>query len=173
MNPSPSNSRIDGVDSDSDDSVVIVDDVKVEPDVMEVEPDEEEDKPPTFEEEIISMAVGEEPSGTDVVARIMIRIPDRKRLIRKFLLADTVTKLYAFIAVRVYRISSLNLILYSLNSGVLNRILFFSKLLSFLLRHVRKQSTFHSNRSNAMTMPRVGKPSSARVDFFLRICGHV
>lgn len=44
------------------------------------------------------MAVGEEPSGTDGVARIMIRIPDRKRLIRKFLLADTVTKLYAFIA---------------------------------------------------------------------------
>jgi len=99
MNPSPSSSKMDDVDSDSDDSVVIVDEMKVEADERNVEPDEEEeDKPPTFDEEIISMGVGEEPSGADGVARIMIRMPDGKRLIRKFLLTDTVKILYAFIA---------------------------------------------------------------------------
>lgn len=84
----PSSEKMNESDSDSDESVVIVDEMKIE----------DEDKPPTFEEEIISLEVGEEPSGTDGVARIMIRMPDGKRLIRKFLLIDRVKKVYAFIA---------------------------------------------------------------------------
>merc|ERR1719491_2934252 len=83
-------------DSDDDDSVVIVDQPNMEEEEEEVE--EEEDMPLTFEEEIISIVVGEEPTGTDGVARVMIRMPDGKRLIRKFLLSDSVTIIYAFIA---------------------------------------------------------------------------
>jgi len=91
MNPSPTkmnDSDIEiEIESDSDDSVVIVNEMKIE-----------DDKPPTFEEEIISLVVGEEPTGKDGVARIMIRMPDGKRLIRKFMLTDTVKIIYAFIA---------------------------------------------------------------------------
>merc|ERR1740139_1536068 len=86
------------VQSDSDDSVVIVPQPDMEVEEKEEEVEEEEDMPPTFEEEIISIVVGEEPIGTDGVARVMIRMPDGKRLIRKFLLSDTVTIIYAFIA---------------------------------------------------------------------------
>jgi len=86
------------VQSDSDDSVVIVPQPNMEVEEKEEEEEEEEDMPPTFEEEIISIVVGEEPIGTDGVARVMIRMPDGKRLIRKFLLSDTVTIIYAFIA---------------------------------------------------------------------------
>lgn len=91
MNPSPTKSNdSDGdidIESDSDESVVIVNEMKIE-----------DDKPPTFEEEIRSLVVGEDPVGTDGVAKIMIRMPDGKRLIRKFMLTDTVTLIYAFIA---------------------------------------------------------------------------
>ncbi len=62
--------------------------------------DEEEEQVLTFHDEIVSMEVGEEPSGTDGVARIMIRMPDGKRLVRKFKLDDTVKVVYAFVSVR-------------------------------------------------------------------------
>lgn len=84
-------------DSDSDDSVVIVPHPDMDVEEKEEEK-EDEDMPPTFEEEIISIVVGEEPVGTEGVARVMIRMPDGKRLIRKFLSSDTVTIIYAFIA---------------------------------------------------------------------------
>lgn len=91
MNPSPTKTNDSDIDiesdNDSDESVVIINEMKIE-----------EDKPPTFEEEIISVVVGEEPAGTDGVAKIMIRMPDGKRQMRKFMLTDTVTIIYAFIA---------------------------------------------------------------------------
>eukprot|EP01083_Nonionella_stella_P284134 967109_1 len=52
----------------------------------------------TFHDEILAMNVGEEPSGTDGVARIMIRMPDGKRLVRKFKVDDAVKMVYAFVS---------------------------------------------------------------------------
>lgn len=52
----------------------------------------------TFHDEIVAMDVGEEPTGTNGVARIMIRMPDGKRLVRKFNLNDTVKMIYAFVS---------------------------------------------------------------------------
>ena len=45
------------------------------------------------------MDVEEEPTGSDGVAKIMIRMPDSKRLVRKFKLDDTVKMVYAFVSV--------------------------------------------------------------------------
>merc|ERR1712157_300337 len=50
-----------------------------------------------FEQEITAMDIGEEPTGKDGVARVMIRMPDGKRLVRKFLLTDAVKIIYAFV----------------------------------------------------------------------------
>jgi hypothetical protein len=51
---------------------------------------------PTFIEQIIAMEVGEEPSAD--AARIMIRMPDGKRLVRRFKMDDNVKIIYAFVA---------------------------------------------------------------------------
>jgi UBX domain. len=50
----------------------------------------------TFTDEIIALQVGEEPS--EKAARIMIRMPDGKRLVRRFKLDDTVKVIYAYVA---------------------------------------------------------------------------
>ena len=55
-----------------------------------------EPKEPSFMEQIIAMDVGEEPS--DKAARVMIRMPDGKRLVRRFKMDDTVKIIYAFVA---------------------------------------------------------------------------
>jgi len=52
-----------------------------------------------FGEEIAGMDVGEEPTENDGVAKVMIRMPDGKRLVRKFRVDDVVKKVYAFVAV--------------------------------------------------------------------------
>lgn len=54
--------------------------------------------PSTFEDDISSMTVGNEPLGLNGVAKIMIRMPDGKRLVRKFMEKDTVKIIYAFVA---------------------------------------------------------------------------
>jgi hypothetical protein len=51
---------------------------------------------PTFMEQIVAMEVGDEPSAG--AARIMIRMPDGKRLVRKFKMDDNVKIIYAFVA---------------------------------------------------------------------------
>lgn len=59
--------------------------------------EEDESKPSAFEKEILSMDVGDEPtSGT--VARVQIRMPDGKRLVRKFGGESPVKLIYAFVA---------------------------------------------------------------------------
>ncbi|KAL7462170.1 hypothetical protein ACHAXS_002559 [Conticribra weissflogii] len=88
-----------------DDSVEIVD---MEDDVNDSshesgngeEGKEEEDlKKPSFETDIRFMPVGDEPApGTGGVARVQIRMPDGKRLVRKFRGDDTVKVIYAFVA---------------------------------------------------------------------------
>lgn len=57
-----------------------------------------EEKPSSFWDDISSMNVQDEPSTTTNVARIMIRLPDGKRLVRKFDNNGTVKDIYAFVA---------------------------------------------------------------------------
>ena len=89
-------------DSDDDDDVKIASGVNDE-DMDTREDDEgvglEAAKEVTFHDEILAIDVGEEPTGTKGVARIMIRMPDGKRLVRKFKLEDTVKIIYAFVSV--------------------------------------------------------------------------
>ncbi len=56
----------------------------------------EEAKPRSFQDEIIAMEVGDEPS--ENAARVMIRMPNGKRLVRRFDMESTVKKIYAFVA---------------------------------------------------------------------------
>uniref|UniRef100_A0A7S4JAM3 UBX domain-containing protein n=1 Tax=Odontella aurita TaxID=265563 RepID=A0A7S4JAM3_9STRA len=53
--------------------------------------------PPTFEEGLLTAEVGDEPTSGDV-ARVQIRMPDGKRLVRKFRGNDPVRTIYAFVA---------------------------------------------------------------------------
>eukprot|EP00565_Helicotheca_tamesis_P001050 CAMPEP_0185740090 /NCGR_PEP_ID=MMETSP1171-20130828/36969_1 /TAXON_ID=374046 /ORGANISM="Helicotheca tamensis, Strain CCMP826" /LENGTH=608 /DNA_ID=CAMNT_0028411843 /DNA_START=294 /DNA_END=2117 /DNA_ORIENTATION=+ len=100
----------DDVVMDSDEEVVIDDDDEVEcvgsnmggtakpaAATATEEAKEGEKKPPSLEEELATMDVGDEPAGGDV-ARIQIRMPDGKRLVRKFRGSDTVKVIYAFVA---------------------------------------------------------------------------
>mmetsp|Transcript_23546 Transcript_23546/g.35139 ORF Transcript_23546/g.35139 Transcript_23546/m.35139 type:complete len:164 (+) Transcript_23546:257-748(+) len=95
------------IDSDDDDEVIIDDDDEVVcvgsgtnetmAPVTETEK-EEEKKPRTLEEEIVTMDIGDEPAAGKDTARVQIRMPDGKRLVRKFRRDDTVKVIYAFVA---------------------------------------------------------------------------
>eukprot|EP00541_Cyclophora_tenuis_P008639 CAMPEP_0116559596 /NCGR_PEP_ID=MMETSP0397-20121206/10487_1 /TAXON_ID=216820 /ORGANISM="Cyclophora tenuis, Strain ECT3854" /LENGTH=406 /DNA_ID=CAMNT_0004085389 /DNA_START=1 /DNA_END=1221 /DNA_ORIENTATION=- len=61
----------------------------------EPEPEPEPKKPPSFIEALLSIEVGEEPSDG---GRIQLRMPDAKRMVRKFSSSDTVRTIYAFVA---------------------------------------------------------------------------
>ena len=89
-----------GADDDSD-SVVYVDDSnneEEEDEPMDSKPvaKEAEEKPKSILNELLSVPVGDEPASG---ARIQIRMPDGKRVIRKFAGSDLVKVIYAFIAV--------------------------------------------------------------------------
>jgi hypothetical protein len=98
------------IDSDQDEADVVESVQKYKTDDVAVDVDgntktdseqntNETNKPITFEDEILSMDVGEEPtSGTDDIAGIMFRMPNGKRLVRNFSVHDTVKKIYAFVA---------------------------------------------------------------------------
>jgi len=58
--------------------------------------EEEKPKEPSFQDEIVAMEVGDEP--TENAASIMIRMPDGKRLVRRFGKDDVVKVIYAFVA---------------------------------------------------------------------------
>lgn len=60
--------------------------------------DTDESKPSPFEKEILSMDVEDEPTSKDNVARVQIRMPDGKRLVRKFAGDSPVKVIYAFVA---------------------------------------------------------------------------
>ena len=87
---------IDHDDDDNDDNFKIEEE---EVTIIDHDDNIEEVKQPSFHDQIVAMDVGDEPEGTDGVARIMIRMPDGKRLVRKFKLEDPVKIVYAFIAV--------------------------------------------------------------------------
>lgn len=80
----------DDVDDESIDDVAYAD--SFTSDVLPAE----DKKQPTFMDEIIAMLVGEEPVGSS--ARIMIRMPDGKRLVRRFKTDDSVKMIYAYVA---------------------------------------------------------------------------
>jgi hypothetical protein len=82
-------SHDDEDEMDEDENVVCLD--------KEVEQQEE---PPSLAQELALIEVGEEPEGTENVARIQIRMPDGKRLVRKFRGDAPVKTVYAFVAVR-------------------------------------------------------------------------
>jgi hypothetical protein len=74
------------------------DDDEVEYLGMADDPSDEPDAEPSFVQELLELNVGEEPASGG--ARIQIRMPDAKRLVRKFSPDDTVKSIYAFVAVR-------------------------------------------------------------------------
>ena len=85
----------DAEDNDDDVEILDCDDAKTDNAIEDTA--EDESKPSPFEKEILSMEVGDEPtSGT--VARVQIRMPDGKRLVRKFGGESTVKLIYAFVA---------------------------------------------------------------------------
>jgi hypothetical protein len=87
------------MDDDEDDDIMSQNENgNAKDDSVSMDLSEDNKKEITFHDEIISMEVGEEPSGTDGVARIMIRMPDGKRLVRKFRLENTVKTVYGFVA---------------------------------------------------------------------------
>ena len=53
----------------------------------------------SWETEIARLDVGDEPMINEGVAKIMFRMPDGKRLVRKFYLTDPVKKVYGYVAV--------------------------------------------------------------------------
>ena len=69
--------------------------------VVDNEENDDDAKPAalnTFEQEILALDVGDEPTSGNNVARIQIRMPDGKRLVRKFKGDDSVKIIYAFVA---------------------------------------------------------------------------
>lgn len=98
------NDENDSIIIDSDDDDDIDDDRKQKADSMDgndttMATDENDTaKEPTFEDEIATMAVADEPEGQKGAARIMLRMPDGKRVVRKFSVDSTVKEIYAFIA---------------------------------------------------------------------------
>jgi hypothetical protein len=77
-------------DNDDDDEVEYV---EIADDASDIEPEAER----SFVHDLLTLNVGEEPASG---ARIQIRMPDAKRLVRKFSPHDTVKSIYAFVAVR-------------------------------------------------------------------------
>jgi len=91
----------DDVSEGDDDDVVCLDSPPQNSDdvtgAVPMQDVEGENTSTVFEQEITAMDIGEEPTGKDGVARVMIRMPDGKRLVRKFLLTDAVKIIYAFV----------------------------------------------------------------------------
>jgi hypothetical protein len=78
----------------SEEDVVIVGDVVV---IDDVSPPAKEEKSPSFHDELLAFTIPDEPGDG---YRIQLRMPDGKRLVRKFSASDPVRTVYALIAVR-------------------------------------------------------------------------
>ena len=94
-------------DDDDDDDVQFIgtskDDGDSKPKAKEedTKPPAEEEKPPSLFNELLDIAVADEPAQGG--ARIQIRMPDGKRKVRKFDSSLTVKTIYAFVAVSFHR----------------------------------------------------------------------
>lgn len=60
--------------------------------------EEDEGLSDTFEQRLLDQDIGEEPTSGGDIARVQIRMPDGKRLVRKFRGEDSVRVIYAFVA---------------------------------------------------------------------------
>mmetsp|Transcript_8012 Transcript_8012/g.15082 ORF Transcript_8012/g.15082 Transcript_8012/m.15082 type:complete len:504 (+) Transcript_8012:129-1640(+) len=90
-------SSIEYVMEDNEDDEFVEDNTQqVDSSIQGVSSPPKEEKRPTFIDEIIALQVGEEPSENS--ARVMIRMPDGKRLVRRFKLDHTVKVIYAYVA---------------------------------------------------------------------------
>lgn len=103
MNDTVNDSFEDVSDDDNEYESTGMDEDDEDDDVEVIEPSSnvrraavEEKKEPTFMDELIALDVGDEPS--DNAARVMIRMPDGKRLVRKFKMDNKVKVIYAFVA---------------------------------------------------------------------------
>jgi UBX domain-containing protein 7 len=85
---------IDGSAEDDKKPSAVDDSTKAKEEEVEAE---EEPGPSAFEQEILTMEVGDEPTAGDV-ARVQIKMPDGKRLVRKFAGDSPVKLIYAFVA---------------------------------------------------------------------------
>ena len=86
-------------EDDGDGDVEVIDETEdlKKPSADATNDDEDEAKPSAFEKEIRIMEVGDEPTSGDV-ARVQIKMPDGKRLVRKFAGDSPVKIIYAFVA---------------------------------------------------------------------------
>jgi UBX domain-containing protein 7 len=87
----------DGVDDDGDAEIQYLDDSDDDDEVQVVDSKPvAEEKQPTLNDELLSFAVSDEPTDG---SRLQLRMPDGKRVIRKFAASDLVRAIYAFIVV--------------------------------------------------------------------------
>lgn len=89
----------DAVDDDGDAEIEYLDESDVDDDevqVLDSKPVAEEEKQPTFNDQLQSCAIPNEPEDG---SRIQMRMPDGKRVVRKFAATDLVLAIYAFISV--------------------------------------------------------------------------
>jgi hypothetical protein len=90
--------------------------------------EEEAEKEPSFLEMLLATTVAPEPATGG--ARIQIRMPNAKRLVRKFDPADTLKSIYAFVAVSSYYLFNVNGLKYAAATVV---VILTNEYFSFLL----------------------------------------
>jgi UBX domain-containing protein 7 len=93
----------DDDDDDDDDEYDMEDDGEEEIECLGTEEEMKQAAEPTFLDQLVGMTVPDEPSGAG--ARVQLRMPDGKRLVRKFAGADNVRTIYAFVAVSAFVVS--------------------------------------------------------------------
>jgi hypothetical protein len=89
--------------NDDDDEYDMEDDDEGEIEWLGTEVEMKQVAEATFLDQLVGMTVPDEPSGAG--ARVQLRMPDGKRLVRKFDGADKVKMIYAFVAVSVFVVS--------------------------------------------------------------------
>lgn len=88
----------DDDDGDGDANVLDAENQKKAAAAADLAIDDDEALSDTFEQKLLDQDIGVEPASGDDIARVQIRMPDGKRLVRKFRGEDSVRVIYAFVA---------------------------------------------------------------------------
>lgn len=88
----------DDDDDGDDDNVLDAENQKRPAAAADLATEEDEGLSDTFEQRLLDQDIGEEPTSGGDIARVQIRMPDGKRLVRKFRGEDSVRVIYAFVA---------------------------------------------------------------------------
>ena len=88
----------DDDDDDGDANALDAENQKMPAAAADLAIDDDEALSDTFEQKLLDQDIGEEPASGDDIARVQIRMPDGKRLVRKFRGEDSVRAIYAFVA---------------------------------------------------------------------------